>query len=333
MFKVVFWGTPEFAVPSLQRLIAEPGIEVVGVVTQPDKRRGRGNQQLPSPVKSVAVTANLPLWQPKSVKRDRSTLAVLTALQADAFVVVAYGQILSPEILGMPRWGCINGHGSLLPQYRGAAPIQWALYHGETVTGMTTMLMDAGMDTGPILLKDSVAVGLLENAQDLAMRLSHQAAELLVETLWQLERGTLHPTPQEEALASYAPLIHKADFSLDWSRAAIALHNQVRGFTPHCVTQYRGQPLKVLATVPLDAAVLPQLPAALQALSTSVPLDSTQPPGTVIHLAKGHGPVVQTGAGPLLLATVQLAGKRRQSGWDFANGIRLALGDCFESGV
>ena len=328
VLKVIFWGTPEFAVPSLQRLMAEPDIAVAGVVTQPDKRRGRGSQHLPSPVKAVAMAADVPIWQPKSVKRDRATLAALASLQADAFVVVAYGQILSPQILAMPRLGCINGHGSLLPQYRGAAPIQWALFHGETVTGMTTMLMDAGMDTGPMLFKESVPIGLMDNAQDVAVPLSNLAAGLLVETLRQLEQGMLKPVPQEEPLASYAPLIQKADFQLDWSRAAIALHNQVRGFFPNCVTHFQGQSLKVIATAPLDAAVQAQLPPPVQALAEAIPAPPEQPPGTIVHLAKNLGPVVQTGAGHLLLQTVQLAGKRRQSGWDFANGVRLAVGDC-----
>ncbi|NEQ21603.1 MAG: methionyl-tRNA formyltransferase, partial [Microcoleus sp. SIO2G3] len=166
--RVVFFGTPQFAVPSLERLVNHPKFEVLGVVTQPDKRRGRGNQLTPSPVKAVALTHQLPVWQPKRVKKNAETLTQLSQTEADVFVVVAYGQILSQEILDMPKLGCINVHGSILPKYRGAAPIQWCLYHGETETGITTMLMDAGMDTGAMLLKAYTPIQLLDNAHQLA---------------------------------------------------------------------------------------------------------------------------------------------------------------------
>ncbi|NES83985.1 MAG: methionyl-tRNA formyltransferase, partial [Moorea sp. SIO2B7] len=151
--RVVFFGTPQFALPCLEGLLNHPEFEVVGVVTQPDKRRGRGNQLIPSPVKSIALAHKLPVWQPQRLKKHRETLTQLRQVKADAFVVVAYGQILSQEILDMPTAGCINVHGSILPKYRGAAPIQWCLYNGEAQTGITTMLMDAGMDTGAMLLK------------------------------------------------------------------------------------------------------------------------------------------------------------------------------------
>lgn len=258
--RIVYFGTPQFAVPSLEAFLQHPDVEVVAVVTQPDKRRGRGSKVLPSPVKAIATAAHLPVWQPRRIKKDQTTLTALRDLAADAFVVVAYGQILSPEILAMPRLGCINGHGSLLPAYRGAAPIQWCLYHGESETGITTMCMDAGMDTGPMLLKRTLPVGLLDTAQDLAVALAALTAPLLIETLQLLEAGTLTPTPQPDAQATYAPLIQKSDFQLDWSRSAIALHNQVRGFYPNCVTQFRGHDLKVLATVPLGAEQRSQLP-------------------------------------------------------------------------
>ncbi|HEY9837539.1 MAG TPA: methionyl-tRNA formyltransferase, partial [Vampirovibrionales bacterium] len=156
--KVVFFGTPHFAVPTLQILLATPEVDVLAVVTQPDKRRSRGSQLDPSPVKSLALAHNLPIWQPERVKKDADTLAFLRQAQADLFVVVAYGQILSQEILDMPALGCVNVHASLLPQYRGAAPIQWSLYNGDAVTGVTTMQMEAGLDTGPMLLKAEVAI-------------------------------------------------------------------------------------------------------------------------------------------------------------------------------
>jgi methionyl-tRNA formyltransferase len=324
--RIVFFGTPQFAVPSLEMLLANPDFEVVGVITQPDKRRGRGNDLSPSPVKTVALAHHLPVWQPLRVKRDASTLELLQAAQADVFVVVAYGQILSQQILDLPHYGCVNVHGSLLPRYRGAAPIQWSICQGEVETGITTMLMDAGMDTGAMLLKAVQPIALMDNAQDLAIALATAGAALLLETLPKLVAGTISPQPQDPAQATYAPLIQKADYELDWAKSAIALHNQVRGFFPHCTTIWRDSPLKITATVPLIPETMPQLDldaASLAAIGQS----SDRPPGEVVAIVKGLGPVIQTGTGLLLLTTVQPAGKRPQSGADFANGARLAVGE------
>jgi methionyl-tRNA formyltransferase len=327
--KLIFFGTPQFAVPSLERLLAHEAFEVLAVVTQPDKRRGRGNELSPSPVKAIAVQHNIPVWQPRRVKKDQDTLDFLRQSGADAFVVVAYGQILSQEILDMPRVGCINGHGSILPKYRGAAPIQWSLYHGETETGITTMLMDAGMDTGAMLLKATTPIGLLDNALDLAKTLSYLTADLLVDTLLGLDAGTIQPIPQDDAQATYAPLIQKADYQIDWSKPALALHNQIRGFYPNCVTTLRGVALKLMATVPLGVVDASLLPPELQATEVewSTWIKTEAKPGTVVGLLKNQGAVVQTGEGLLLLREVQLAGKRAQAGWDFVNGTRLQLGE------
>ncbi len=326
--KIVFFGTPDFAVPTLRCLLEAQQIEVLGVVTQPDKRRGRGNQLNPSPVKVLALEHHLPLWQPSRLKRDTATLTALQATQADAFVVVAYGQLLSPDILAMPRLGCLNVHGSLLPQYRGAAPMQWSLYNGDRLTGITTMLMERGMDTGPMLLKQELPIGLFDRLEDLSHQLSHLGAELLLETLKQLPTGQLIPIPQDESEATYAPLLKKTDFHLDWQRPAIALHHQVRGFYANCITSFQGQPLKILKTVPLDSESQPEFPAELNPL---IPLCSTLTtsqgdPGEIVALWKNWGPVVQTGAGCLLLHQVQPSGKRPQSGWDWVNGSRLSQG-------
>lgn len=336
--KLIFFGTPQFAVPSLERLLTHDAFDVVAVVTQPDKRRGRGNQLSPSPVKTVALEHQIPVWQPRRVKKEEDVLAKLRSTNADAFVVVAYGQILSQEILDMPRLGCINAHGSLLPNYRGAAPIQWSLYHGESETGITTMLMDAGMDTGAMLLKATTPIHLLDNALDLAKTLSIQAADLLVDTLLGLDQGTITPIPQDNNQATYAPLIQKEDYQLDWSRSAIALHNQIRGFYPNGSTTFRNTPLKITATVPLSSpnVSLPPDLQPLQPMWNAIQEDDnhsktnhskTAQPGTVIGLLKGYGAVVQTGEGGLLLREVQLAGKRSQSGWDFVNGMRLQVGE------
>lgn len=327
--KVVFFGTPEFAVPSLERLLEHPEFEVVGVVTQPDKRRGRGSQLIPSPVKAVAQAYQLPIWQPQRIKKDQETLTKLRDSQADAFVVVAYGQILSQAILDMPRLGCVNGHGSILPKYRGAAPIQWCLYHGEAETGMTTMLMDAGMDTGAMLLKGVTPIGLWDTAISLGERLASISADLLIETLLQLEHGKIEPIPQDHAIATYAPLIKNEDYILDWSKSAIALHNQIRGFYPNCVTKFRDQSLKVCKTVPLGLEYVSEFPPELSSLQQhcSDLSKSAGQPGEVVNIIKRFGPVIQTGSGLILLQEVQLAGKRVQSAWDFANGTRLAIGE------
>ncbi|MBD2077741.1 methionyl-tRNA formyltransferase [Phormidium sp. FACHB-592] len=330
---IIFFGTPDFAVPSLERLLSHPAFNVLAVVTQPDKRRGRGSQLIPSPVKAIAQSHNLPLYQPKSVKKDEATLDYLKNTQADAFVVVAYGQILSQAILDLPRLGCVNAHGSILPRYRGAAPIQWSLYHGEAETGITTMLMDAGMDTGPMLLEARTPIALLDNFEDLAARLAHIGADLLPETLLQLDQRAIQPMTQDESQATYAPLIKKDNYWLDWSRSAIALHNQIRGFFPSCSATFRDKAIKIVATAPLSETFGIQLPSQLSAIAQawSNPSEAAQP-GEVVGILKGEGAIVQTGDGVLLLRTVQLTGKRPQSGWDFANGTRLEVGEVFGKG-
>ena len=340
--KVIFFGTPEFAVPTLRGLLEHPEFEVLAVVSQPDKRRGRGKELSPSPIKKVAVENNLPVWQPNRIKKDPETLNLLREAGADVFVVVAYGQILSQEILDMPKLGCVNVHGSILPKYRGAAPIQWCIYEGEKETGITTMLMNAGMDTGPMLLKAFTPVGLFDNAGDLAPVLAEQGASLLIETLLKLQAGEVEAIPQDDNLATYAPLIKKEDFLLDWSRSAISLHNQVRGFYPNCVARFRGEAIKVLATVPLGqdfwgrdvSAERLYLSAGFEVLEKNWEELSTLggKVGEVVSVVKNLGPVIKTGEGLLLLHSVQLAGKRPQSGWDFVNGCRLPVGEVLDNG-
>ena len=329
--KIVFFGTPEFAVPTLSKLLNHSEFEVLAVVTQPDKRRERGNKLTPTAVKAIATAHNLPVWQPERVKKDTETLTQLKQLGADVFVVVAYGQILSSKILNMPKLACINVHGSILPKYRGAAPIQWCLYNGESETGITTMLMDAGMDTGAMLQIATTPIGLLDSAQDLADRLAVIGGDLLVETLLKLERQEIQPIPQDNLAATYAPLIQKQDYALDWSKSAIQLHNQIRGFYPNCTATFRNNLLKITASAPLgsvgDRNLPPELLHKLPDLS-----NLSDKPGVVVSITKGIGAIVQTGEGLLLLREVQLAGKRPQSGWDFVNGTRLTVGEVFGAG-
>ena len=327
--KVVFFGTPNFAVPTLKALLDNSTIDVLAVVTQPDKPKGRGKKLIPSPVKELAIEQNITILQPKRIKKDTTSLQQLQEINADAFVVTAYGQILSEEILNMPRLGCINVHGSILPQYRGAAPIQWSLYNGESVVGVTTMLMDVGMDTGAMLLKATTPVGLLDNAETVGERLASLGGELLVETLLKWEKGEITATPQADQEATYAPLIKKADYQLDWSKSAIELHNQIRGFYPNCTTSLRGETLKILATVPLGESYWLQLPSEYQPLRQQWDnlSQETGQAGEIVAIVKKFGAIVQTGEGMLLLSQVQRSGKRPQSGWDFCNGMRLTVGE------
>jgi len=316
--RVVFFGTPEFALPSLQILLQpQSPFEVVGLVCQPDRPQGRGQKVLPPPTKVLAQAHGIPVWQPVRLRRDPQVLAALEALAADVFVVVAYGQILPLTVLQMPKLGCVNVHGSLLPAYRGAAPIQWAIANGETETGVTTMLMDEGMDTGAILLQTKLPIGPEQTSLELALQLAQLGAELLVETLLKLEKGELTPIPQDGSRATYAPLLKKQDFHLDWQRPAQALHNQIRAFSPDCFTSLRGQRIKIVRSAS------PQLHPP--------PGDLPQgSPGEVVGLDRGEGVYVATGEGSLLIRRAQLPGKKEQSAWDLVNGGQLKVGMRFE---
>ncbi|MDJ0600451.1 MAG: methionyl-tRNA formyltransferase [Crocosphaera sp.] len=327
--QVIFFGTPQFAVPTLQKLLDHPQYNVIGVITQPDKRRGRGKQLIPSAVKKVALNYNIPIWQPKRIKKDQDTLFQLKNSQADVFVVVAYGQILSSEILQMPRLGCINVHGSILPQYRGAAPIQWCLYNGDRQTGITTMLMDEGMDTGDMLLKAYTDINLFNNAYEIAEKLANQGADLLIETLEKLEANKIEPTPQNNDEATYASLINKDDFIIDWNQSAIAIHNQVRGFYPNCFTSFRDDKLKIIATIPIEDDYLQALDENFEGLKKQKEAlgKNVGKPGEVVSIMKHFGPILQTGEGLLLLSEIQRSGKRPQSGWDLVNGTHLKVGE------
>lgn len=310
--RVIFFGTPDFAVPTLKKLLNEPDFEVLGVVSQPDTRRGRGNQVSASPVKAVAIAANpnIKIWQPHRLKKDQEVLTKIAALGADVFVVVAYGQILSRKILNIPKYGCINVHGSLLPRYRGAAPVQWAIANGEEVTGITTMQMDAGIDTGAMLLKSELAILPEDNTDTLSEKLAEIGASLLIETLRNLDQ--IVPEPQDDRLSCYSPMIGREDWELDWAKDAIALHNQIRAFYPNCYINFRGQSLKITKTEVIEGD------------------GNIEDLGKVIEIFKGRGFAVQTGKGLLLIKELKSAGKKLQSGWDFVNGTRIAIGEAMK---
>ena len=246
--RIVFMGTPEFALPSLKMLVNE-GYEVSAVVTQPDKPKGRGNKLTPPPVKEYALDKGIAVLQPEKV-RTKDFAKTLYTINPDLAVVVAYGKILPPEVLGVPRLGCINVHGSLLPKYRGAAPMQWAIINGEKTTGVTTIFMDAGMDTGDILLKREVEIPDDMTAGELHDKLSGIGAETLRDTLRRIEEGTLVRMPQCDGEATYAPMLKKDAGAIDWNKPSQEIHNLVRGTNPWpgAFTFYNGWRLRIWKT-------------------------------------------------------------------------------------
>jgi methionyl-tRNA formyltransferase len=302
--RIAFAGTPQFALPALRALI-HSNHRVVGVLTQPDRPAGRGQQLRASPVKLLAQDARLPLAQPASLKspKDRETLVQWAP---DVLVVVAYGLILPPPVLALPRLGCVNIHGSLLPRWRGAAPIQRAILAGDPETGVTIMQLDAGLDTGPMLLERRRPIGSHDTAGDLHDALSELGAAALLEALDGLAAGTLKARAQPSEGVTYAPKIEKSEAALDWSKKAVQLDAQVRAFNPWPIAETRlaGETLRVLQT---RVAAADGVDAA---------------PGTLLGLAD-DGLRVACGEGVLAVREVQRAGKRPVSARDFANAVRL----------
>ena len=310
--RIVFCGTPEFAVPSLRRLAAESGISVEAVITQPDRPRGRGQHISGSPVKEAALAASLHVYQPETIKSD-SAQEFLKRVAPDAVVIIAYGQIIPARLLTLPSLGWINLHASLLPRYRGAAPIHWAIANGETITGLTTMQIDARMDTGPILLHRELEIGPEETSPELAARMSEIGASLVVDSLLKFDRGEISPVPQNPAKASYAPILKKEDGRIEWARTAHQICNRMRGFTPWPGTfaPFRGQ------TCPLWGR--PENGAAMEGHTM---------PGEIIASTKEI--YVVCGEGTYLrLESVQVEGRKRISAREFANGAHLSPGDRF----
>lgn len=245
---LVFCGTPRFAVPTLEKLVVA-GFSVSQVVTQPDKPRGRKLELAPSPVKARALELGLPVTQPETIKNDEEFRSLLTRINPDAIIVVGYGRIIPQWMIELPRLGNINLHASLLPKYRGAAPIQWAIANGESVIGVTTMLIDAGLDTGDILLQQEVRIAPEDTAESLAPRLASIGADLMVVTLRGLEAGTVHPQPQDNKKATLAPILRKEDGRIDFCRTAQQILNRLRAFQPWpgAFTTFRGKNLNVWA--------------------------------------------------------------------------------------
>ncbi|MEW6542808.1 MAG: methionyl-tRNA formyltransferase [Nitrospirota bacterium] len=309
--RLVFMGTPEFAVPSLEALLRHresDGFEVVGVVTQPDRPKGRRHEVVASPVKRVCLREGLPLLQPAKMK-DPAFLDALRAWRPDLVAVAAFGRILSPAILAIPPKGCVNVHASLLPKYRGAGPIQWAIINGERETGITTMRMDEGMDTGAILLQEIVPIRADDTAGSLSVRLAEVGGRLLIETLRCLRDGTVTPRPQDHAQATMAPRLEKDDGLIAWTLDAQAIANRVRGLSPWPgAFTYAGKDRWIL----------------WQASVADGPSGSA-PPGTIVAVEKDRL-LVATGRGLLAVTELQPANSRRMTVTQYLAGHRLAPG-------
>ena len=331
--RLLYWGTPAYAVPTLSALHAA-GHTIVGVVTQPDRRRGRGKQVVPSPVKQRAIELGCPVFTPERIRRDADCQKQLADLTPDASVVVAFGQILPVEVLQQPPLGCWNGHGSLLPRWRGAGPIQWSLLEGDQETGVGVMAMEEGLDTGPVLLERNLPIGLLDNAQQVGERLSTLTAELMVEAMPLIEAAGPGPEPERlERLGvraqgpdhSYARMLNKADYVIDWSASALTIHRQVMGLYPGVQTSWNGKRLKVLATEPLIERLQDQLTAEAAGLVNRWPTGAHKP-GMVLAAVQHLGLVVSTAGCPLLIREAQLEGKARSSGQTLVQQLKATEG-------
>ena len=311
--KAVFMGTPDFAVPTLQKMI-DMGIEVTAVVTQPDKAKGRGKKVIYSPVKECALAHDLPVYQPVRIRKEPEFIQTLRDMKPDVIVVVAFGQILPKEILDIPRLGCVNVHASLLPKFRGAAPIQWSIIDGEEVTGVTTMLMDAGLDTGDMLLKTEIPMDPKETGGSLHDKLSAVGGEMLEKTLIGLEAGTIVPEKQDDSQAGeYARMLDKELGHIDFNQPAVVIERLIRGLNPwpSAYTYIDGKTLKIWEAEVLDRNYGCEY-------------------GEVAEVTR-NCLIIQTGIGALSVKSVQLQGKKRMDIAAFLNGYTIEKGTRFDN--
>lgn len=309
--RIIFMGTPDFSVPTLEALVASEH-EVAAVVTQPDKPKGRGKEIHMSPVKECALKHNIPVYQPVRA-RDEAFVEEMRTLKPDAMVVIAFGQILPKSLLDLPKYGCVNIHASLLPKYRGAAPIQWAVINGDEETGITTMMMDVEMDTGDMLEKTVVKLNPDETGGSLFDRLSLLGGDLILSTLSKLEKGEITPQPQDHAQATYVKKISKSMGDIDWTMDAVSIERLVRGLNPwpSAFTRWNGKMLKIW-----EAKVLPDLETKAHC-------------GSVIS-ASDEGLKIQTGNGVLCVTSLQLEGKKRMDTAAFLRGYQVESGFIME---
>ena len=321
--RIVFMGTPDFSVPALKALV-EAGHQVIAVVTQPDKPKGRGKEVQMTPVKIQAMEYGIPVDQPAKV-REASFVEVLKGLEADVYVVIAFGQILPKAVLELPKYGCINIHASLLPKYRGAAPIQWCVIDGERETGITTMMMDVGLDTGDMLEKAVIPIEEKETGGSLHDKLSMAGGDLILSTLKKLEEGTLVRTPQTDEGTCYAKMLTKSLGDIDWNQGAVSIERLIRGLNPwpSAYTMWNGKTIKIWA-----ADVIAGREAADFLSESGVPAETGTAPGTVVCSDK-RGLVVCTGGGLLSIRELQMEGKKRMDTPAFLRGYPIPAGDVF----
>lgn len=303
---IVFMGTPDFAVPSLEALIKEFGVKAV--YTQPDRPKGRGKKLAFSPVKEVAVANNIEVLQPEKIRNDVEAIEYLKSLKPDFIIVVAFGQILPKEVLDIPKYGCINLHGSLLPKYRGAAPIQWSVINGEKVAGNTTMLMDVGLDTGDMLLTNEVEVSKFMTAGELYEELKLSGAGLLVETIKKVVEGKITPIKQNDEESTYAPMLNKEIAKIDWNKSAEEIHNHIRGMNPWPI-----------ATTIYDDKVMKVYESDFESSK------STKEPGVILKADK-KGIVVSTKEGNLIIKKLQFPNGKPLMVEQFINGNHIEIG-------
>ncbi len=332
--KILFWGTPSYAVPTLDALFTA-GHEIVGVVTQPDRRRGRGKQLVPSAVKARAIELGVTVFTPDRIRKDLQCQQDLADLGADACVVVAFGQILPKSVLQQPPKGCWNGHGSLLPRWRGAGPIQWALLEGDPKTGVGVMAMEEGLDTGPVLLERAIDIGLLDDAQQVAERMSELTAALIVESMPLIESAglgseserlaKLKVKPQDNTNTTYARMLNKDDFVVDWSASALSIHRKVMGLYPGATTQWQGKRLKLMRTEPLIERLRSELSHDAQGLLGRWPTGEDR--GGMILDVNDLGVVVSSSGCPVLIREAQLEGKKRSAGNVLVQQLKATVGD------
>lgn len=321
--RIVFMGTPDFSVPALKALV-EAGHQVIAVVTQPDKPKGRGKEVQMTPVKIQAMEYGIPVYQPAKV-REASFVEVLQGMEADVYVVIAFGQLLPKAVLELPKYGCINIHASLLPKYRGAAPIQWCVIDGERETGITTMMMDVGLDTGDMLEKTAIPIEEKETGGSLHDKLSLAGGALILSTLKKLEEGTLVRTPQTDEGTCYAKMLTKSLGDIDWNQSAVSIERLIRGLNPwpSAYTLWNGKTIKIWS-----ADVTTGREAAAFLSESGVPSETGITPGTVVCSDK-HSLVVCTGDGLLSVRELQMEGKKRMDTPAFLRGYPIPEGDVF----
>jgi methionyl-tRNA formyltransferase len=314
--RIIFLGTPEIAVPSLNFFINKDDIEVLAVVTQPDRPSGRGHKLTASPVKVLAEEHGIKVYQPKSIKNDKDLIAVLKELKPDFFITAAFGQILSQEILDIPKHGTVNMHASLLPKYRGANPIQWAIINGEKVTGITTMLTDIGVDTGDMLLKKEIEITDTMTSIDLAEIISKEAPAILYETLIGLVNGTITPIPQNHNEATHAPKLSKCDGKINWNEPCEVIHNKVRGMKPFpgSFTCFKDDIVKIIETAP-------------DTEDNKIKMNNI---GEILGIIN-NGIRVTTGEGIIIVKKLQPTCKKPVDAGCWCNGIRIQQGDKFNN--